>query len=80
MYLGRIIKCGHLLRVANYLDQLVALFVYQQFALDALESLTAQTPNTVMTVGTRSSLHTEKKTLIWLLFQNQMEKLANLRD
>jgi|688.fasta_scaffold2059670_1 hypothetical protein len=56
MNLGRSVKSGHLLRVATYLDKLVALFMDEQLALNAFESLPTQTPDTVMAVGTRSSL------------------------
>lgn len=51
---------GHLLRVAADFDKLVALFVDEQLALDALEALTAQTPYTVMAIGARGSLSRDK--------------------
>jgi len=56
MNLGRSVQSGHLLRVATDLDKLVALFVDEQLALNAFESLPTQTPDTVVAVGTRSSL------------------------
>lgn len=41
---------------ARLLDQLVALLVYQQLALDALEALPAQAPDAVLAEGTECAL------------------------
>lgn len=42
---------------ARYADQLVALLVHQQLALDALEALPAKAPDAVMAECTESSLN-----------------------
>lgn len=46
--------------VAADFDQLVALFVDKQLALDAFKALTAQTPYAIMAISTRSSLKEKK--------------------
>jgi len=57
--------------VAADFNQLVALFVDKQLALDALEALTAQTPYAIMAISTRSSLKEKKSISIRILINKK---------
>lgn len=50
-----------LLLQARLAHQFVALLVYEQLALHALESLPAQSPNSILTKGAEGALQAKKK-------------------